>query len=76
MAPAHQNLKSLYRSPIWVNHVFCPDGPNNNLLSQGCPLKHLLVWSNGQNVHSKDGRDEEPSAAWVQLAGQLEITSS
>ena len=59
------------------SYIYCPDGPNNTLPSQGHVIGQLLVQNSRQRVHSKDGGgDEEYLIAQVQLMGQPEVMSS
>lgn len=49
---------------------------NNTVLLKAASLKWLLVWEQWAE-HSKDrGGDEELLTAWVQLLGQMTVTSS
>lgn len=42
LLPYLPNLKHLYRTLSWFNHIFSPPGPNTNWLSQGCVLEMSL----------------------------------
>lgn len=70
-APAHQNYKYLYRSPLTAS----PDGLNNTVLSLSLKMA-LAVGMVGQSIDSKDRvGGEVPRIAWVQVVGQLAFMS-
>lgn len=44
MGRLHENLKVYREALTGFSRVYCPDGLNHTLLSQGCVLGQLLTW--------------------------------
>ena len=71
-------LKVYVEALTGLSQGSCPGGFNNTLLSQAYVLVNGSHYGNGgQNIHFKDrGGSKQPLIAWVQLIGQLTVTSS
>ena len=74
----HQKLKIYIEALTGFSHMFFADGLSNTL-----PLSKLHPWNGScygnsvQSVYFKDrGRSEEPLITWVQIEGELAVTSS
>ena len=73
----HQNLKIYIEAVTRFSHTHHPDGLSCTSLSQDCVLEKFLVQGIKWNAHAKTkGGGEKPTAAQVQLSGQLEATPS
>ena len=72
LLPARMLKVYIETLPGFSQHVSCPGGLNNTLLSQSCILESSSHYGNGgQRIHSKDRRDEGQGPALKSISSVM-----
>lgn len=71
-------ILKVYIDLAGFSHIFSPDSLNHTLVSQGFSFeKGSHCGDRDGNIYAKDrGGSEEPLIAWVQIEGELAVTST